>query len=82
MGDEASPPRNSRREFLKGASLLAVSGCALPVTALAGTPLQPRASAPRDLLEEFGYGEVQLAPGLPRNQFEHTQRVMLGMDID
>jgi hypothetical protein len=63
--------------------LLAASGCALPVTALAGTAAVPRASAPTDLLEEFGYGDVQLAPSLlPRNQFEHTQRVLLRMDID
>jgi hypothetical protein len=82
MGDEAAPPRNSRREFLKSASLLALSGCALPVTAAAGTSATARASAPTDLLEEFGYGDVQLAPGLARNQFEDTQRVMLGMNVD
>lgn len=42
----------------------------------------PRASAPTGLLEEFGYGDVQLAPGLPRSQFEHTQGVVLRMNID
>ena len=82
MGDEASSSRNSRREFLKRASLLAVSACALPVTAAASTTSIPRASAPTDLLEEFGYGGVQLAPGLPHDQFQHTQGVMLRMDID
>ncbi|MFZ0501614.1 MAG: beta-L-arabinofuranosidase domain-containing protein [Steroidobacteraceae bacterium] len=82
MGDEASPPSNSRREFLKSASLLALSGCAAPVTALASTTSIPRATAPSDLLEEFGYGAVQLAPGLARSQFEHTQDVMLRMNID
>ena len=82
MGDEASSPLNPRRGFLKSASLLALSGCALSVTALASTSPIPRASAPTDLLEEFGYGDVQLAPGLPRSQFEHTQRVLLRMDID
>ena len=69
-------PRNSRREFLKAASLLAVSGYALRGTAM------PRATAPTDLLEEFGYGDVRLAPGLAQSQFEHTQGVVLRMDID
>lgn len=82
MRDEASFPPHSRRDFLKSASLLAVSGYALPVTALARATPTARASAPTDLLEEFGYGEVRLASGLPRSQFEHTQRVMLRMDID
>ena len=81
MSDQTASSRNSRREFLKSASLLAV-GCALPVTALASTAAIPRAAAPTDLLEEFGYGDVRLAPGLPRSQFEHTQGVVLRMDID
>jgi uncharacterized protein len=79
MGDVS---RNSRRDFLKRVSLLAASGCALPARALAGTSAAARASAPARLLEEFGYGDVQLAPGLPLEQFEHTQQVMLRMNID
>jgi uncharacterized protein len=82
MGDASSSSRNSRREFLKCVSLLAASGCALPVRALSGTGTTARASATEDLLEEFGYGEVQLAPGRPREQFEHTQQVMLRMNTD
>jgi len=82
MSDDASSVRKSRREFLKGASLLALSGYARPGTALARTDAMPRDSAPTGLLEEFGYGDVQLAPGLPRAQFEHTQGVMLRMDVD
>lgn len=81
MADEVPSPRSSRREFLRAASSLAVAGSALPVTALAGTAAMPRAAAPTDLLEEFGYGDVRLAPGLPSNQFEHTQGVLLRMDI-
>jgi uncharacterized protein len=81
MDDEASSPRNSRRKFLKSAAWLAVSGYSLPATALASAAI-PRASAPTDLLEEFGYGAVELAPGLPRHQFEQTQGVLLRMDID
>jgi DUF1680 family protein len=82
MAGEAPSSPNSRREFLKSASLLAVSGCALPVTVLAGAPSIPRTAAPTGLLEEFAYGDVQLASGLPRDQFEQTQRVLLRMDID
>jgi hypothetical protein len=82
MRDEASSTLDSRREFLKVASSLAVSGYALPLTALARpTPIAP-ASPSTHPLEEFGYGDVQLAPGLPRSQFEQTQQVMLRMDID
>jgi uncharacterized protein len=77
MKNEASLPFKSRREFLKAVSLLTVSGYALRATAM------PRVSAaPTDLLEEFAYGDVQLAPGLPRSQFEHTQGVVLRMNID
>ena len=75
-------PLDSRRRFLKIASSLAISGYALPVAALPRPAAIPRASAPADLLEEFGYGDVQLAPGLPQEQFEHTQHVLLRMDID
>ena len=82
MGDRASYPPNPRREFLKSVSLLAISGYALPLTAPAGTPSVPHASAPTDLLEEFNYGDVQLAPGLARSQFERTQGVMLRMNVD
>ncbi len=31
-------------------------------------------------LEEFGYGDVQLAPGLMQTQFEQTQSVLMGLD--
>jgi uncharacterized protein len=82
MADDASSPRNSRRAFLKSASLLAVSGYALPLSALARTSALPQAAAPTDLLEEFGYGEVRLASGPAQHQFEHTQRVMLRMNVD
>jgi uncharacterized protein len=77
MDHDAPRPLSSRREFLKAASLLAISGHALRGTAM------PRVlAAPTGLLEEFGYGDVRLAPGLPRNQFEHTQGVLLRMNVD
>jgi len=31
-------------------------------------------------LQEFGYGDVQLAPGRMQTQFEETQAVLMGMD--
>jgi DUF1680 family protein len=81
MSDEPAFPLDSRRRFLKSATLLALSGYAMP-SALASTTVTPTSSRPTDLLEEFGYGDVQLAPGLPRSQFEHTQQVMLRMNVD
>jgi len=33
-------------------------------------------------LQEFGYGDVQLAPGIAQTQFEETQAVLLGLDED
>jgi hypothetical protein len=82
MRPKRSSRLDSRREFLKNASLLAASACARPIAALASAPAMRRTSAPKGLLEEFGYGDVQLAAGLPRAQFEHTQGVLLRMDID
>jgi len=82
MVREKPTPRSSRRDFLKSASVLALGGCALPLTGRTATSAAPRASAPTDLLEEFGYGDVRLAPGLPRAQFEQTQHVMLRMNVD
>ena len=82
MADNAPFPVHSRREFLKSASLLGAFAYALPVTLPARAAGISRASAPTNLLEEFGYGEVQLAPGLAQSQFEHTQGVMLRMNVD
>jgi DUF1680 family protein len=68
-----------RREFLQGG--LAVAGAAA-----VGLGTGPGALA-KDLtadaakpLEEFGYGDVTLAPGLMQTQFEQTQAVLLGLD--
>lgn len=33
-------------------------------------------------LKEFGYGDVELAPGLAQTQFEHTQSVLLSLNED
>lgn len=84
MSDEPAFPPGSRREFLESAALLALSGYVMPVAALGSrsTSATRSAASPTELLEEFGYGDVQLAPGLARSQFEHTQQVMLRMNID
>jgi len=82
MADEHSPTGFSRREFLKTVSLFAVYGQSFPLLAAKAVPNATMATAPTDLLEEFSYGDVQLAPGLARMQFEHTQGVMLRMNVD
>ena len=67
----------SRRTFLKYGSAVATTLTATQ-RSLAGLGLG-ELHAP---LEEFPYGAVQLAPGLARSQFEQTQSVLLGMNVD
>ena len=59
----------TRRSFLRSAGL-------------ASTALFLPAEQPPDLLEEFGYGDVELAPGMAQAQFEQTQSVLLGLNED
>jgi hypothetical protein len=66
----------SRRLFLQTAS-----------AAVAVHYAQPLAFAERyqgnpHFLEEFGYGDVTLAPGRAQTQFEQTQAVLLGLNDD
>ena len=68
-------PMMLRRTFLKNG--LKAAG-AVSVIASAG-PMEGLAEAAKPL-QEFGYGDVQLAPGLMQAQFEQTQSVLLGMD--
>ena len=63
---------NSRRQFLQSAALAAAALCA---RASKATEEQPP-------LEEFGYGDVELAPGLAQTQFEQTQSVLLSLNDD
>ncbi len=65
-----------RREFLKHG--LAVSATALVGREAMGVQVEPTAKP----LEEFGYGDVQLAPGLAQTQFEATQDVLLSLNDD
>lgn len=62
----------SRRWFLRSASLAAAALCSRSFAE----------SETRSPLEEFGYGEVELAPGLAQTQFEETQRVLLSLNED
>jgi uncharacterized protein len=41
-----------------------------------------RAAPEEKPLEEFGYSDVKLAPGLAQTQFEQTQAVLLGLNED
>lgn len=62
----------SRRSFLEYAELTAAALCAR------GSE-QHEAARP---LHEFGYGDVELAPGLAQTQFEQTQSVLLSLNED
>jgi len=70
----------TRRSFikngLKAGGVASALLCAKP--SLIAESLQP----PPEPLHEFGYGAVQLAPGLLQTQFEHTQSILLGQDED
>jgi DUF1680 family protein len=65
-----------RREFLKHG--LVVGATALLGGEAAGLQVEPDAKP----LQEFGYGDVELAPGRMRTQFEETQAVLLSLDED
>ena len=73
-----------RREFLKrsltatGAATLAL-GAANQVLAEGFAAVDAPVGKP---LGEFGYGDVQLAPGPAQTQFEHTQSVLMALDED
>lgn len=60
----------SRRSFLQSLAAAAV------LSSVA------RSEQPPALLEEFGYGDVDLAPGLAQQQFEQTQSVLLSLNED
>lgn len=63
----------TRRSFLKRTPLAA---------AVFHTGLKSLAENPPSLLQEFAYGDLQLAPGLPLTQFEQTQAILLQMNVD
>jgi uncharacterized protein len=65
----------SRRTFLEAAGLAAVAFCSRPLLFADAEAAPPR-------LSQFGYGDVELAPGLAQTQFEQTQAVLLGLNDD
>jgi DUF1680 family protein len=66
----------SRRSFLQSAGPIA---CA---AALSNKLVGSDADQIQNPLEEFSYGEVELAPGHLQTQFEQTRHVLLGLDED
>ena len=64
----------SRRHFLHGLGLAGVAFCA--------RERMFSSEAPLGVLSEFGYGDVELAPGHPQSQFEQTRSVLLGVNED
>lgn len=62
----------SRRSFLQSTGILAAGLCC-------GAEGNGERPAP---LQEFGYGDVELAPGLAQTQFEQTQRVLCSLNED
>jgi len=68
-----------RRTFLAGS--LKVAGVATLAMG-AGSSVLDAEPVPNKPLEEFGYGDVQLAPGPLKTQFEQTRSVILSLDDD
>src|SRR5579862_8439348 len=64
----------SRRAFIRNTSLAAAALCSSP-SLLADQESRVR-------LSQFGYADVELAPGLAQTQFEHTQSILLGLNDD
>jgi DUF1680 family protein len=70
---------HSRRSFLESTlrcGALAALGVRSPLSFAAV------ADAPSDLLGEFDYADVDLAPGLAQKQFEHTQGILMSLNED
>ena len=63
---------NSRRSFLQSAGWATAALCSRA----------SYGSETPDLLKEFSYGDVQLAPGAAQTQFEQTQSVLLSLNED
>ncbi|HTV06953.1 MAG TPA: beta-L-arabinofuranosidase domain-containing protein [Acidobacteriaceae bacterium] len=63
----------TRRTFLQSAGLALAALCSRPYLHASVRPV---------FLEEFGYGDVTLAPGRALDQFENTQSVLMGLNKD
>jgi uncharacterized protein len=69
-----------RRTFLKDG--LKAAGAASTLLAGDSQLLAAVEAGGATPLQEFGYGDVQLAPGRMQTQFDETQSVLLGLDED
>lgn len=67
-----NPDMTSRRSFLRSSGL----ATAALWSHASGSPEMPHP------LQEFGYGDVELAPGPAQTQFEQTQSVLIGLNED
>jgi DUF1680 family protein len=65
----------SRRSFLQSAGLAAAALYSRPL-------LFANDEAPPTPLQEFGYGDVELASGAAQTQFEQTQSVLMSLNED
>jgi DUF1680 family protein len=65
----------SRRLFLQSLGLTGAAVCSPPW-------LFADDSSGRTCLDEFSYGDVELAPGLAQTQFEQTQAVLMSLNED
>jgi DUF1680 family protein len=68
----------TRRKFLQQSM---ATGLAIGATSVLG-PKSFGEAAPQALLQEFNYGDVELAPGKARSQFEETQATILSLNDD
>jgi len=64
----------SRRSFIKTTGVVAA--------ALYSNPVLRADEESRVRLSQFGYGDVELAPGLAQTQFERTQSILHGLNDD
>ena len=69
----------TRRSFLQSSLRC---GAAAAFGCVSSLPLAAVADAPRELLREFDYADVDLAPGLAQEQFEHTQSILMSLNED
>jgi hypothetical protein len=70
----------TRRTFLQNTLQLGALVACSPPPLL--TLIDEPSDEPRFRLREFAYGDVDLAPGLAQQQFEHTQTVLMSLNED
>jgi DUF1680 family protein len=71
----------TRRSFIQSAAAAAAGfSIGSSVRGLAQTSRRSNEGTPP--LSEFDYAQIQLAPGLPQQQFEQNHQLLLGMDED